>query len=155
MASANQQPDLNQLFLQLQKRYHRSAKAKRYVHSRSLGEMNLEIGWNTYNTDYGHLRNCIIFPLKDRDSRIVSLYGRSITGQGDNAHYYLKNRRGLYPGYPGTTSSADKAKPSSVKTLILTEAIIDAASLMKHTDYTTLSLFGTNGWNAEHTAAIK
>ena len=39
-----------------------------------------------------------------------------ITDNKNAKHYYLKNRTGLYPGYP---------KPETTR-LILTEAIIDA-----------------------------
>ncbi len=108
--------DLNQIFTQLQKRFHRGANAKKYANSRSIIDANIPIGWNTYKTDFAHLRNCIIFPLKNKEGDVVSLYGRSITGQGNNAHYYLKNRKGLYPGYPVT----------NISTLVITEAIIDA-----------------------------
>ncbi len=138
-------PNLNHLFTQLKKRFHRGSRAKQYANRRSILDTSIPIGWNTYKTDYPHLRNCIIFPLKNKAGQIVSLYGRSITGSGDNAHYYLKNRKGLYPGYPAIHT----------QTLIITEAIIDAATLQTHTDYEVLSLYGTNGWNKEHTTAIK
>ncbi len=138
-------PNLDHLFTQLKKRFHRGSRAKQYANRRSILDPTIPIGWNTYKTDYPHLRNCIIFPLKNKAGQIVSLYGRSITGSGDNAHYYLKNRKGLYPGYPATHT----------QTLIITEAIIDAATLQTHTDHPVLSLYGTNGWNEEHTTAIK
>jgi len=64
-------------------------------------------------------------------------------------HYYSANRKGLYPGYP----------PSNTRTLILTEAVIDAATLLQLTEitenFTLLSLYGTNGLTDEHLAAIK
>lgn len=96
-------------------------------------------------------KECVIFPLKDRNDRIVSLYGRSIleTVNGTGKHFYLRNRTGLYPGYP---------KPETKK-LILTEAIIDAASLFQipeiATNYSVLACYGTNGLTDEHKAAIK
>lgn len=64
-------------------------------------------------------KDCIIFPLKDKESRIISIYGRSIKEGSHSKHFYLKNRTGLYPGYPSMETN----------TLILTEAIIDAATL--------------------------
>ena len=100
-------------------------------------------------------KDCIIFPLKDRQNRIVSLYGRAIGstaamhGGPKGKHYYLKDRQGLYPHYP---------KPETTK-LILTEAIIDAATLLQipeiTVDYEILSCYGTNGLTGEHLQAIK
>lgn len=93
-------------------------------------------------------RDCVLFPLKNSENKTVSLYGRSITGNKDNRHFYLPDREGLYPGYP---------TPSTTK-LILTESIIDAASLLQQqavTDqYTILALYGTNGFTQEHQQAI-
>jgi DNA primase len=64
-------------------------------------------------------------------------------------HYYLKDRTGLYPGYP---------KPETTK-LILTEAIIDTATLLQiqeiKAEYEILSCYGTNGLTEEHKQAIK
>jgi DNA primase len=110
-------------------------------------------------------KDCIIFPLKDKQDQIISLYGRSIheSRSGSGKHFYLKNRTGLYPGYP---------KPETTK-LILTEAIIDAASLQQLKNegvnepersearrsqlknYEILACYGTNGLTDEHKAAIK
>ncbi len=64
-------------------------------------------------------RECIIFPLKDKQNQVVSIYGRSVNHDNKGKHYYLKDRKGLYPGYPN---------PKTAK-VILTEAIIDAATL--------------------------
>ena len=93
-------------------------------------------------------KDCIIFPLKNADNKIVSLYGRSITNNEDSRHFYLSNRSGLYPGYPALTT----------KKLILTESIIDAASLLQQKEITEqfaiLSLYGTNGLTDEHQKAI-
>lgn len=93
-------------------------------------------------------KDCIIFPLKNIDNKIVSLYGRSITNNDDNRHFYLSNRSGLYPGYPSLQT----------KKLILTESIIDAASLLQQKEiaesFTILALYGTNGLTEEHTKAI-
>ena len=66
-------------------------------------------------------KDCIIFPLKNEQEQIVSMYGRSITNNDKSKHYYLKDRSGLYPGYP---------EPGTTR-LILTEAIIDAATLLQ------------------------
>jgi DNA primase len=93
-------------------------------------------------------RDCIIFPLKNAENKIVSLYGRSIINNEDNRHFYLQNRTGLYPGYP----------KAETKKLILVESIIDAASLLQQKEiteqYTVLSLYGTNGLTDEHQQSI-
>lgn len=108
---------------------------------------------------------CIIFPLRNKENKIVSFYGRSILtptlskGEGDKSgkHFYLKNKSGIYPNYPNPKT----------KKLILTEAIIDAASLLQAlsskqealslqpTAYSVIACFGTNGLNDEILKAIK
>jgi DNA primase len=94
-------------------------------------------------------KDCIIFPLKSKQNQIVSLYGRSIIDNKNSKHYYTANRTGLYPGYP---------KQETTK-LILTEAIIDAATLLQipeiTAEYELLSCYGTNGLTEEHQQAIK
>ena len=57
----------------------------------------------------------------------VSLYGRSIYDKTGSRHFYLKDRKGLYPSYPA----------SYKKRLILTESIIDAATLPQIEDIAT------------------
>jgi DNA primase catalytic core len=94
-------------------------------------------------------KDCVIFPLKNKQNQIVSLYGRSIIDNKNAKHYYTVNRTGLYPGYP---------KQESTK-LILTEAIIDTATLLQipeiTAEYEILSCYGTNGLTEEHKQAIK
>ena len=93
-------------------------------------------------------KDCVIFPLRNNEHKIVSLYGRSITNNSDQRHFYLSGREGLYPGYP----------KASTTRLILTESIIDAASLLQQQDltlqYEVLALYGTNGLTDEHQQAI-
>lgn len=93
-------------------------------------------------------KDCVIFPLKNADNKTVSLYGRSITDDKEQRHFYLAGRSGLYPGYPSMQTTR----------LILTESIIDAASLLQQKEitelYTVLSLYGTNGLTDEHIKAI-
>jgi len=162
-----------------------SKKAREYAHLRGLSIENLEIGFNSgqYHVngkmeqeklqcwvDAGLLipftgkvpngsgpkytpfaKECLIFPLKEKGGRITGLYGRGIneTRNGSGRHFYLKNRSGLYPGYPEKES----------KKLILTEAVIDAATLLQIPEitksYSILSCYGTNGLTAEHKEAIR
>jgi DNA primase catalytic core len=93
-------------------------------------------------------KDCIIFPLRNTDHKIVSLYGRSITNDSDQRHFYLVGREGLYPGYP-------KAETTR---LILVESIIDVASILQQHElsiqYEVLALYGTNGLTEEHLQAI-
>lgn len=122
---------------------------------------------NANGTTYtAFAKDCIIFPLRNKQNQVVSIYGRSIqenvNGTGLSAgdlskagkHFYLKDRSGLYPGYPS---------PNTTK-LILTEAIIDAATLLqicpipafpKGEGVSVLALYGTNGLTEEHKQAIK
>jgi DNA primase len=145
-----------------------------YLQSRSIDYQQHEVGYNSGGlhgesknhhlvesmVKYGLLKpraaqgynvwakDCIIFPLKNKENKIVSLYGRSTINNEDSRHFYFTNREGLYPGYP-------KAETTR---LIITESIIDAASLLQQkaiTDqYEILSLYGTNGLTEEHQQAI-
>jgi energy-coupling factor transporter ATP-binding protein EcfA2 len=92
---------------------------------------------------------CICFALRDREGRITGLYFRSTIDDKDRRHFYLKNRSGLYPHYPCPDT----------KRLILTESIIDAATLLQiapiREQYGVLACYGTNGLTEEHRRAIK
>jgi len=148
-------------------------KAVEYLESRKLDYTNLTIGYDAgtlhkvkdtteqqkqeylqagllkpdkfgrANSYYTRFNNCIVFPLFDQSGNIISLYGRHI----DSGHHYLEGEhKGLYPGYPKTDT----------KTLILTESVIDAATLitnyeLKITNNTSvLALYGTNGLTDPH-----
>lgn len=134
-----------ELFTKFKQNLYRSKKAVAYLQNRGLSDVYLEQGFN--GKHYSKLQNCIIYPLKNCKNEIVSFYGRSII----KGHYYLENRQGLYPGYP----------TSETKTLILTESIIDAATLLKYIppapegETSILALYGTNGLTQEHTEAMK
>lgn len=93
---------------------------------------------------YGVFGNkSIVFPLKNQENQIVSLYFRSIINEKEAKHFYLKNRSGLYPNYPNPAT----------KKLILTESIIDASSLLQieaiTNNYSIIACYGTNGLNEE------
>jgi DNA primase len=134
---------LNDIFLKLKQNVNKSPRAKQYIEERNLSAVKLEIGYNAET--YHQLKNCIIFPLKDKYNNVVSLYGRSLT----KGHYYTANRKGLYPKYPS----------SETRKLILTESVIDAATLLQQeeitAEYEILALYGTNGLTEEHTQAIQ
>ena len=149
-------------------------KAVAYLESRCLDYNKLEIAYNSgglhVESKHHHLvesmvkvgllkprpaggynvwaKDCILFPLKNAENKIISLYGRSILNNEDSRHFYLPNRTGLYPGYPRSTTTK----------LILTESIIDGASLLQQQaiteQYSILALYGTNGLTDEHQQAI-
>ncbi|HBY54190.1 MAG TPA: DNA primase [Marinilabiliales bacterium] len=128
----------------------RSQKALAYVKERGLEKVT-KIGYNP-GSQTTQMKYCLVFPLKDNQNNTVSFYGRSILNDSDKRHYYSANRKGLYPEYPATTT----------QTLILTEAVIDAATLLQVSPFggdlegaSVLSLYGTNGLTDEHLAAIK
>ena len=94
-------------------------------------------------------KDSLVFPLKNKDRKIVGLYFRSLDEKAVSKHYYLKDRQGLYPHYPSREA----------RHLIITEAIIDAATLLQLSgitdEYEILACYGTNGLTDEHTRAIQ
>jgi len=191
---------LTKMFTYFKNAVHNSPPAREYIESRALDFTKLEIGYNTGQFHHGNrkekalvqscvnvgllspfgtnsrsggqaykpfAKNCICFALRNRSGQVSGLYFRSTIDNKDQRHFYLKDRLGLYPHYP---------KPGTAK-LILTESIIDAASLiqLEETDlfgsriplknkqngeqitnqYSILALYGTNGLTEEHTEAIK
>ena len=98
------------------------------------------------NSYYTRFNGCIVFSLLDESKNIVSMYGRHTEKQ---EHHYLEgDHRGLYPGYPDAETTR----------LILTEAVIDAATLQQLPEitkyFTILTLYGTNGFTEDHRKAI-
>src|SRR5690554_4596718 len=159
-----------------------SKPAKDYLQQRNLDFKKIEIGYNAGQFHHGTRKDenvinqcleygllidknitgrtgekaygvfgkwCICFALKNKENEVTGLYFRSTLNDKESKHFYLKNRKGLYPNYP------DK----NTKKLILTESIIDAASLLQIKEiankYSILSCFGTNGLNEEIQKAIK
>ena len=99
---------------------------------------------------------CIVFALRNKQNEIVSLYFRSTLKPQENKmpagatrHFYLRDRQGLYPHYP----------PTSTKKIILTESIIDCVTLLQQPEiaskYNLLALYGTNGFTEEHQQSIR
>jgi DNA primase len=166
---------MTKLFLYFKKSLPLTRKAVDYLETRAINYQAHEIGYNSgglhgesknhhlvssmekwgllkHLPTRGHsvwAKDCIIFPLKNPDNKIISLYGRSIRDNDQSRHFYLQNREGLYPGYPKLTT----------KKLILTESNIDAASLLQQesikSKYEILALYGTNGLTDEHIKAIQ
>ena len=173
---------LNKMFTYFRNAVSNSKPAQEYLQGRKLDFTKIEVGYNSGQFHHGQRKDetlirqclevgllsesntiartgepaynvfgkcCIVFSLKNKQNQITGLYFRSTINDKDQRHFYLKERQGLYPAYP---------KPETKK-LILTEAIIDAASLLQipeiATNYEILSCFGTNGLTEEHKSAIK
>lgn len=94
-------------------------------------------------------KHCLTFLLRNREGAPVGLYGRSIYENSNAKHFYLPGRAGLYPHYPH----------AATQKLILTESILDAATLLQLSaitaQYSILALYGTNGLTQEHVEAIQ
>lgn len=149
----NNDKTLPELFTYFRQSIARSTNAQSYCTSRGLDYKTLEIGYNSAEK-WNKLKQCIIFPLKDKTGNIISLYGRRINESKGYSleygkHYYSENRSGLYPCYPNPDT----------ETLIITEAIIDAATLLQVPEisslFAILAAYGTNGLTKEHKAAIE
>ena len=174
---------LNNMFQYFRNAIRNSKPAKEYLEKRNLDNSILEIGYNSGQFHHGERKTeellkqalkvgllqdkglinsrtgekgyspfakwCICFALRNQKNEVTGLYFRSILNDDKAKHYYLKNRSGIYPNYP---------KPETKK-LILTEAIIDCASLLQikeiRDNYSLISCFGTNGLNEEILKTIK
>ena len=175
---------LGNMFTYFKNAVYNSKPAAEYIASRSLDHYQTEVGYNSAQfhhgkrkeetlinncLKYGLLREtnvinarskddkaynvfgkwCIVFALRNKENQVSGMYFRSTINDTDQKHYYLKDRQGLYPGYPN----------AETKKLILTEAIIDAATLLQVSEitanYSILSCYGTNGLTEEHQQAIQ
>jgi DNA primase len=151
---------IDQVWEHLKKSLQGNAKAKSYLKNRGLSSEN--VGYHSGQMKRSKLAeeaklvglitaegklwraNCLIYPLKNALGQVVSFYGRSLL----KGHYYQSGRCGLYPCYPS----------QKVKRIIITESIIDAASLLEIKElkaYEILALYGTNGLTGEHKQALK
>lgn len=170
---------LSKIFASFKNGLQRSTVGRQYLESRGLNPDKLEVGYNSGQFHHngkvndrlldsyvkcgmlrpgvkgGHQvfgKGCVCFALKNEKGQVTGLYFRStLEANGDSGqarHFYLKDRQGLYPGYP----------KRGITKLILTEAVIDAATLLQDEEivrqYGIVALYGTNGLTDEHTAAI-
>jgi DNA primase len=172
---------LTRMFTYFKNAVHSSKPAQEYIRGRALDAAKLEIGYNTGQFHHGTRREelliqsclevgllskhdragrngeeaykpfakyCLVFALRNAMSQVSGLYFRSTVNNEDQRHFYLKDRQGLYPRYP----------QSDTKKLILTESVIDAATLLQlpaiTESHSVLALYGTNGLTDEHGEAI-
>lgn len=173
---------LGNMFQYFRNAINNSKPAKDYLEKRSLDFTKIEVGYNsgqfhhgarkdenliaqcleygllidkgiigrTGQTAYGVFGKwSICFALKNKENEVAGLYFRSTLNDDKAKHFYLKDRQGIYPNYPNPNT----------KKLILTEAIIDAASLLQIKEiaenYSIIACFGTNGMNDEILNSIK
>jgi DNA primase len=173
---------LTKMFTYFKNAVYNSKPAQEYLRSRALDASKVEIGYNTGQFYHGTRRDelliksclemgllsthdrpgrmgeeayrpfakyCLVFALRNRMNQVAGLYFRSTVNNEDQRHFFLKDRQGLYPRYP----------QADTKKLILTESVIDAATLLQlpaiTEQYSVLALYGTNGLTDEHLAAIK
>lgn len=159
-----------------------SKPAQEYLQSRNLDNKKIEVGYNGGQFHHGTrkeetlINQCleygllidkgiigrtgekaynvfgkwgIVFALRNKENQVTGLYFRSTLDKENAKHFYLKNRQGLYPNCPNINT----------KKLILTESIIDCASLLQidevTNNYSVLACYGTNGLNEEIQNAIK
>jgi DNA primase len=162
--------------------FKRADVARQYITSRKLDADKLEIGyigrdfakgWNKplqqsglklgilkqakENTLTPKFTYCVVFFTKNEKGQVTDLYARSIVAKPEaktGKHFYLNGQhQGIYPAYP---------KPGT-KRLILTECIIDCATLIVNSEQLivnnekceVLALFGVNGFTSEIEEAIK
>lgn len=183
LSTMNREEILEKMFTYFTHAVYNSKPARDYIQSRSLDITKLEIGYNTAQFHHGtrkdetliqncmavgllspwgtNSRNpllhgykafgkeCICFALRDRGNHITGLYFRSSINNTNNKHFYLKESTGLYPSYPN----------SETKALIITESIIDCASLLQieaiTKNYSLLTAYGTNRLTDEMKTAIQ
>ena len=72
----NQTVNLNETFTKLEASAKKSVRAKQYLEIRNIWSKSLAVGYN--HQSYKDLKHCVIFPLKNKEGDVVSLYGRSI-----------------------------------------------------------------------------
>jgi DNA primase len=155
--------------------FKRTARARDYIRDRKLDPDKMEVGY--IGTDFGKgwnkqlmesgmklgilkqtgqdtiapkFKNCVMFFTKNEKGQIIDIYGRSVNPNGEGKHFYLNgHHQGIYPRHP---------EPGTQK-LILTEAIIDCATLLQQEEiakqYGLMSLFGVNGFTGEHEETIR
>ena len=179
--SSNRSQFLSRMFTYFKNAVHNSEPARNYISSRGLDSSKIVVGYNTgqfhhgTRKDEGLIQQClqygllsshdrlsrtgelsykpfakygIVFALKDKEYLVTGLYFRSTINNEEQKHFYLKGSTGLYPGYP----------KQETEKLIITESIIDAASLVQIKalidEYSILAAYGTNRLNDEMKTAI-
>lgn len=94
-----------------------------------------------------HFYGCITFPLYDLAGNPAGLYGRRIMGKGADHLYLPGSRRGIF--------NRQAAKANEHKEIILTEAVIDAVTLISNGITNAIPCYGVNGLTDDHISLFK
>lgn len=92
-----------------------------------------------------HFYGCITFPLYDLAGNPAGIYGRRIMGQGADHLYLPGPRRGIF----------NRQAAKRDKEIILTEAVIDALTLMAAGIGNAIPCYGVNGLTDDHLGLFK
>jgi len=92
-----------------------------------------------------HFYGCITFPLYDLAGNPVGIYGRRIMGKGADHLYLPGPRRGIF----------NRQAAIRDKEIILTEAVIDALTLMVAGVGNAIPCYGVNGLTDDHLQLFK
>lgn len=88
----------------------------------------------------------VVVPVFDAVGNVVSLYGRRLDDEQQPRHLYLKGgHRGVFNGIAAKTSQS----------LIISEAVFDAMSLWAAGFRNAISLYGKDGWTADHETLLR
>jgi len=82
----------------------------------------------------------VIIPIHDPSGNVISIYGRRLNEE-EPKHLYLK---GIHRGVFNSIAAKHNER------LIITEALMDAMSLWSAGWHNVISLYGKDGWTAEH-----
>ncbi|MCP9491974.1 MAG: CHC2 zinc finger domain-containing protein [Solirubrobacteraceae bacterium MAG38_C4-C5] len=102
------------------------------------------------DSGHEHLSGSLVIPVLDEHGQVVQLYGRKIRSDlrpGTPLHLYLPgSHRGVF-NRPGIEAAAGE--------VVLCESLIDALSFWVHGQRHVTAAYGTQGFSAEHLAALK
>ena len=88
-----------------------------------------------------HFQNCVVFPIYDAQGNVAGMYGRNVMDNAKVKHLYLPGpHRGVW----------NRAGARSFKNILLTESVIDAATLWQAGYKNVLACYGTNGLTEDH-----
>ena len=89
-------------------------------------------------TGKAHFADCVVFALRDHNEEVLGIYGRKIRGQGK--HFYL----------PGKREGLFYRKTSDAESVVVTESVIDALTVMEYFPHDVVALHGVNGFTQDH-----
>jgi DNA primase len=110
---------IHQQYEDLKTRMPKQKEAIDYLNELGINYKMIDVAYQPNETnDTLFPKGSLIFPKYNKAKEVVSFYAKNIKNKND----LLLNNRGLYPKYPATTC----------KHLLVTETIIDAASILQH-----------------------